>query len=284
LPSTEAASNTAATSSATLQPHGTTTQSPASPLIRSPIDSQLTLISGVAVFMLTIMLYLAKFSSMPSLTYSWLIFSLASCITAAASILFSRPSVFFPQRGFSGPKYRPWKTSFYTIAPATAIIVLASLLLGFSSARSASLLVGDLVLLALSSVGCCYDKSKPSPRLRRSSNDANGSGHLAFSPTAFSSATSSSILSPFPISPTFAFASPTPDGRHDHHHHDHDHHHHAPATFRRKSSTAAALLQLIDGEDASPVTKFLMKRCQPGSLMAGILAEKDSRRIAYFTM
>jgi hypothetical protein len=27
-----------------------------------------------------------------------------------------------------------------------------------------------------------------------------------------------------------------------------------------------------------------MKRCQPGSLMAGILAEKDSRRIAYFTM
>jgi hypothetical protein len=219
---------------------------------------------------------------MPSLTYPWLIFSLASCITAAASILFSRPSIFFPQRGFSGPKHRPWKTSLYTIAPATAFIGLASLLLGTLTSQPTPTILSNIALLALSCAGYCHDKSTPSPRLRRSSNDTTGINNVIFSPTAFSSGTSPSILSPFPLSPTFAFASPTPDGRHDHHHH--HHHDHGPPTFRRKSSTAAVLLQLIDGEDCSLITRFLMKQFPPGTLLGGILAEKDSRRIAYFTV
>lgn len=34
----------------------------------------------------------------------------------------------------------------------------------------------------------------------------------------------------------------------------------------------------------SPFTKFVIARCEPGSLFHGILSEKDSRRIAYFTL
>ena len=56
----------------------------------------------------------------------------------------------------------------------------------------------------------------------------------------------------------------------DEHSHDHahnantHHHHHADGSY-------------------SWFTKQLMQRCEPGSLVYGILSEKDSRRIAYFT-
>ncbi|KAK5117217.1 hypothetical protein LTR85_008985 [Meristemomyces frigidus] len=61
------------------------------------------------------------------------------------------------------------------------------------------------------------------------------------------------------------------DHVHEHAHtatHTHSHHNHAHAA------------------DAgySVFTKFIMARCEPGSLVYGILSEKDSRRIAYFTL
>jgi solute carrier family 30 (zinc transporter), member 5/7 len=34
----------------------------------------------------------------------------------------------------------------------------------------------------------------------------------------------------------------------------------------------------------SALTAFIMARCEPGSLVYSILSDKDSRRIAYFTM
>ncbi|WPH00580.1 Hypothetical protein R9X50_00341000 [Acrodontium crateriforme] len=58
----------------------------------------------------------------------------------------------------------------------------------------------------------------------------------------------------------------TYDHDHDHAHNTHKHHHH-------------------DHSDGgySFLTNFLISRCEPGSLFYSILAEKDSRRIAYFT-
>ncbi|KAK5168983.1 putative zinc transporter msc2 [Saxophila tyrrhenica] len=57
---------------------------------------------------------------------------------------------------------------------------------------------------------------------------------------------------------------------HDHHeqdgHHVHTHHHHERTE-----------------ESYSTLTKYIMSRCEPGSLVYSILSEKDSRRIAYFT-
>ncbi|PPJ49987.1 hypothetical protein CBER1_04739 [Cercospora berteroae] len=56
------------------------------------------------------------------------------------------------------------------------------------------------------------------------------------------------------------------------HHHDHDHDH-AHNTQPHSQN----------GQTASGLTKYLLRNCEPGSLMHGILSEKDSRRIAYFT-
>lgn len=55
---------------------------------------------------------------------------------------------------------------------------------------------------------------------------------------------------------------------HDHAHNDHSHHGHSHS----KEGGPSAL------------TKFLMSKCKPGSLVSSILSEKDSRRIAYFTV
>ena len=56
---------------------------------------------------------------------------------------------------------------------------------------------------------------------------------------------------------------------HAHNTHTHQHNHHAPAA--------------TDGSH-SGLTKFILSCCEPGSLVYGILSEKDSRRIAYFTL
>ncbi|EME42591.1 hypothetical protein DOTSEDRAFT_89947, partial [Dothistroma septosporum NZE10] len=65
-------------------------------------------------------------------------------------------------------------------------------------------------------------------------------------------------------------ASMTAHHNHDEHVHEHAHnahtHHHHPAEGKY-----------------SWLTKRLLQECEPGSLMYGILSEKDSRRIAYFT-
>lgn len=53
-------------------------------------------------------------------------------------------------------------------------------------------------------------------------------------------------------------------GHTGHKHHHHGHHQHAEPTN-------------------SAFTKFILARCEPGSLVYSILSEKDSRRIAYFT-
>jgi len=55
---------------------------------------------------------------------------------------------------------------------------------------------------------------------------------------------------------------------HEHAHNTYTHHHHS---------------ETPEGSH-SVFTKFMLDRCQPGSLFYGILSEKDSRRIAYFTL
>jgi len=59
--------------------------------------------------------------------------------------------------------------------------------------------------------------------------------------------------------------------------HDHHIHEHAPSVHARQHAHAS------DGP-YSGFTRFMMNRCEPGSLVYGILSEKDSRRIAYFTL
>ena len=56
---------------------------------------------------------------------------------------------------------------------------------------------------------------------------------------------------------------------HDHAHNAHTHHHHG---HRNAEGGYSAL------------TKLILSQCEPGSLISSILSEKDSRRIAYFTM
>lgn len=59
-------------------------------------------------------------------------------------------------------------------------------------------------------------------------------------------------------------------------HHDHHDHAHNAHTHHHQH-------QHLEG-GYSPFTKFIMARCKPGSLLYEILSEKDSRRIAYFTV
>lgn len=61
------------------------------------------------------------------------------------------------------------------------------------------------------------------------------------------------------------------DHDHAHTHHSHSHDHHAYGAVAGSAS-------------CSTFTKLLLNRCAPGSLLHGILSEKDSRRIAYFTV
>jgi zinc transporter 5/7 len=61
--------------------------------------------------------------------------------------------------------------------------------------------------------------------------------------------------------------------RHHHDHHGHDHTHNAHTHHQHRTEGGYSAL-----------TKFILARCEPGSLVYSILAEKDSRRIAYFTM
>ncbi|KAK0918394.1 putative zinc transporter msc2 [Friedmanniomyces endolithicus] len=62
----------------------------------------------------------------------------------------------------------------------------------------------------------------------------------------------------------------------DDHEHVHEHAHNAQAHHHRPVAAA-------DGAYSS-LTKFILSRCEPGSMAYGILSEKDSRRIAYFTI
>lgn len=74
------------------------------------------------------------------------------------------------------------------------------------------------------------------------------------------------------------FLSKASHHQHDHthaHSHDHGHHHH---------HHHGKHVHLPADEKVSSVTRFLLSRCETGSLLHSILLEKDSRRIAYFTL
>ena len=60
---------------------------------------------------------------------------------------------------------------------------------------------------------------------------------------------------------------------HKHSHDDHDHAHSAQTHSHHPHAEGGT----------SAFTKFIMSKCEPGSLLFSILSEKDSRRIAYFT-
>ena len=66
------------------------------------------------------------------------------------------------------------------------------------------------------------------------------------------------------------------DSVHGHSHDSHGHGHHRPTHMLKRTKTGT--------ETHSALTKLLMARCEPGSLLYTILSERDSRRIAYFTM
>lgn len=63
------------------------------------------------------------------------------------------------------------------------------------------------------------------------------------------------------------------------HHHDHSSHNHPTHAHSHGHHSSPAK----EGEH-SAVTAMILQRCQPGSLIHGIVSEKDSRRIAYFTL
>ena len=65
---------------------------------------------------------------------------------------------------------------------------------------------------------------------------------------------------------------------HAHGHHDDNDNDHVHTTPAHKHDHG-----ILDGS-RSILTKFLLEHCKPGSLVHGILKEKDSRRIAYFTL
>ncbi|KAK5107282.1 hypothetical protein LTR62_001411 [Meristemomyces frigidus] len=69
---------------------------------------------------------------------------------------------------------------------------------------------------------------------------------------------------------TNAFEAETPIPEHAHEAHAHDDHKHSQVATAEKGPSA--------------VTKFVLSHCEPGSMIHGILSEKDSRRIAYFTL
>jgi len=63
--------------------------------------------------------------------------------------------------------------------------------------------------------------------------------------------------------------------KHHHEHHDREHTHRVHTDHHQHEHKE---------ETYSALTKHIMARCEPGSLVYSILSEKDSRRIAYFTM
>lgn len=60
---------------------------------------------------------------------------------------------------------------------------------------------------------------------------------------------------------------------HKHSHEDHDHAHNVHTHHQHQPTEVGY----------SAFTKFILARCEPGSLVSSIISEKDSRRIAYFT-
>lgn len=84
----------------------------------------------------------------------------------------------------------------------------------------------------------------------------------------------------------------TSTGKHIHHSHEHnhDHTHHVHSHDHDHSHKLDFNNTIVHLHGPRPVqpehsmfTHLLMMRCEPGSLVSGILSDKDSRRIAYFT-
>ncbi len=179
----------------------------ASPLISSPIDNDITLISGT---LCTILIILAStlMSTSPALSPTTLILITLSIASMSGATLMSQPSTLR--------------------SPSKAGLALGCLLTASCSFLfSPSLWPGTVCnggLGALSFLGVLYDTEKESASVN--SHDV-----------------------------------------HDHvqHTHTHQHQHHK-------------------GGESSAFTKLILARCEPGSLVHTILSDKDSRRIAYFTL
>ncbi|KAK4545153.1 hypothetical protein LTR36_003704 [Oleoguttula mirabilis] len=174
-------------------------------LTRSVHDANITLLTGVALSLITIAMSIV-WSVSPSLKSTALIFSTLSIAAMSASIFFSQPHTLRSQ---------------HKAGLGLGCLLTASCAFLYSP----SLWPGTICnggLSALSFLGVLYD--------------TNASDH----------------------------------GAHEHSHttaHAHTHHNHDHA-----SDTGYSLF-----------TKSIIARCEPGSLVYGILSEKDSRRIAYFT-
>lgn len=151
------------------------------------------------------------------------------------------------------------------------ITVFASTLLSHSPSISTSSLI--LITLTLASMASAILFSQP-PTLRNQSKAGlalgcllTASSSFLFSPSLWPGTVCNGGLSALSFLGVLYDTHKNCSGNddHDHVHQIHTHHHH------HKDSGPSAFSQ------------FLLARCEPGSLGFGILNEKDSRRIAYFT-
>lgn len=153
------------------------------------------------------------------------------------------------------------------------LTVFASILLSYSPSISSTSLV--LITLTVASMAAAILFSQP-PTLRSESKAGlalgcflTASSSFLFSPSLWPGTVCNGGLSALAFLSVLYDTHGNESGNDDHDHvqsiHTHQHKH--------------------GKEDVSSVfTKFLLARCEQGSLVFGILSEKDSRRIAYFTM
>jgi len=181
---------------------------PSSPLINTPRDTLLTIVSGVLLAFLAI-LYSSVSSSSPSLSHHALLFSTLSVASATALVYFSLPAALRnPHKGG---------------------LALGSLLVAaFGVWEHADSLQACVLfpLTCASLIGAVSIDTGSSTIPQPHSHDQSHAGH-----------------------------------QHSHSQDHGDHHLHG---------------------NHSGLSKFIIARCTPGSILHSILIEKDSRRIAYF--
>ena len=204
-------------------------------------------------------------------------------LALALSILFLQP----PLPGVSGPGSRPSSPALglgsvvdanCTLAAGVILAVftiLASMLTSTPPTISTSTII--LTTLTVAAMAASILFSRPST-LRSQSKAGLAFGCLVaasfsflFSPSIWPGTVCNGGLSALSFIGVLYDTNASPsshkhDHDHAHAHNAHTHHHHAP-----------------ESEAKSAFTKFVMARCEPGLLVYGILNEKDSRRIAYFT-
>ncbi|KAK5129165.1 hypothetical protein LTR08_003785 [Meristemomyces frigidus] len=178
-----------------------------------------------------------------------------------------------------------------------ALLTLSTLVLSTHYATSPSLDPHALAFstLSVAATAACTLFSSPQLLQRNAMKSGLGVGCLAiascaflFSPTLWPGTVANGGLAALGFLGVVFDASGESEGEeghahmhHEHGHgHGHDHHQHDAAgkTASSNSSGGAAV------EASSWLTRTLLTYCDPTSLAHGILSEKDSRRIAYFTL